>query len=297
MNNLFKGLVIALIFITFITENRVNAQKLPKKVNPSLVPVESLALFVDITEISVAEWLAYMTSVYEKYGEGKELKNTYPLLSKLPEKYHGIFESIENFGVYYNMESEVSFISNMKYQIPEVKGVSVEDVKKILELPICSISYEQVQKYIAWREIIVNMDSKLAKKGIKLKARLISPEEWEKIAGTAGPRHPENKSNYPDSLSLEGCYLINAKYVNPCESTAVELEKYGAGAFGVESYWPDLYGLYNIFGGVAEMSSEKGVAKGGSFAHWVNEGFAGKQQSYSGPEGWLGFRCVFEIAK
>ncbi|MDH5599452.1 MAG: hypothetical protein OEY34_10020, partial [Cyclobacteriaceae bacterium] len=204
LNVVLKGLVLALFFIIPFSENKTIAQKLPKKVSPSLVPIESLDLYMDITEVSVAEWLAYMTSVYEKYGEGKELRNTYPLLSKLPEKYKRIFESMENFGVYYNGESEVSFMSNMKYQLPDVKGMSKEDVTKFLELPICSISFEQVQGYLSWREVVMNIDKKLEKKGIKLKARLITPEEWEKIAVNAGPRHPENKSNYPDSLSTEG---------------------------------------------------------------------------------------------
>ncbi|WP_338792511.1 SUMF1/EgtB/PvdO family nonheme iron enzyme [Bernardetia sp. MNP-M8] len=46
---------------------------------------------------------------------------------------------------------------------------------------------------------------------------------------------------------------------------------------------------------VAEMTSEKGIAKGGSFAHTLEECAADRVQVYDSPQAWLGFRCVGEV--
>ncbi|PIY12828.1 MAG: hypothetical protein COZ18_01160 [Flexibacter sp. CG_4_10_14_3_um_filter_32_15] len=46
---------------------------------------------------------------------------------------------------------------------------------------------------------------------------------------------------------------------------------------------------------VAEMTSEKGIAKGGSFAHTLEECAADRVQIYDSPQAWLGFRCVAEV--
>ena len=53
--------------------------------------------------------------------------------------------------------------------------------------------------------------------------------------------------------------------------------------------------VYNIFGNVAEMTSEKGISKGGSFAHTLEECAADRVQKYDAPKAWLGFRCVAEV--
>lgn len=62
------------------------------------------------------------------------------------------------------------------------------------------------------------------------------------------------------------------------------------------SYKPtSQFKLYNIFGNVAEMTSEKGIAKGGSFYHTLEECAADRVQLYDSPQAWLGFRCVAEV--
>lgn len=43
---------------------------------------------------------------------------------------------------------------------------------------------------------------------------------------------------------------------------------------------------------MAEMVSEKGVAKGGSFTHPLDSCKISIDQYYFQPEVWLGFRCV-----
>jgi hypothetical protein len=55
------------------------------------------------------------------------------------------------------------------------------------------------------------------------------------------------------------------------------------------------YGISDMIGNVAEIISEKGIAKGGSWTHTLEESKITNQQHYSRPENWLGFRCVCEV--
>jgi hypothetical protein len=63
------------------------------------------------------------------------------------------------------------------------------------------------------------------------------------------------------------------------------------------SYWKNSFGMYNMFGNVAEMINEKGICKGGGWKHQIEECRAGKDILYSTPNSWLGFRCVCVITK
>jgi hypothetical protein len=47
-----------------------------------------------------------------------------------------------------------------------------------------------------------------------------------------------------------------------------------------------------MIGNVAEMLAEKGICKGGSFYHALDDCKITGQLTYTQPEPWLGFRCV-----
>ncbi|HET6224738.1 MAG TPA: hypothetical protein VFF27_00570 [Bacteroidia bacterium] len=52
------------------------------------------------------------------------------------------------------------------------------------------------------------------------------------------------------------------------------------------------YTSINIQGNVAEMTSVKGIAKGGSYSQYAKDSYSGAINNYTKPEFWLGFRCV-----
>ncbi len=60
---------------------------------------------------------------------------------------------------------------------------------------------------------------------------------------------------------------------------------------------PNGFGFYNMVGNVAEMVEEKGIAKGGSFAHTQKECDIKNQILYDGPQAWLGVRYACDIRK
>jgi formylglycine-generating enzyme required for sulfatase activity len=60
---------------------------------------------------------------------------------------------------------------------------------------------------------------------------------------------------------------------------------------------PNEIGVADMIGNVAELISEKGVAKGGSWAHELQSCQIKKRQNYIKPEAWLGFRCVCRVTR
>ncbi len=57
-------------------------------------------------------------------------------------------------------------------------------------------------------------------------------------------------------------------------------------------YFPNGFGAYQMIGNVAEITAEKGIAKGGSFMHDLAQCAIDSSISYERPAHWLGFRCV-----
>jgi formylglycine-generating enzyme required for sulfatase activity len=58
---------------------------------------------------------------------------------------------------------------------------------------------------------------------------------------------------------------------------------------------PNGFGVYDMIGNVAEMVREPDIAKGGSWAHHLEESVIRARTTYRKPEAWLGFRCVCEV--
>ncbi len=54
-------------------------------------------------------------------------------------------------------------------------------------------------------------------------------------------------------------------------------------------------GFFNLLDNVAEMTSEPGIAMGGSFHEPNADGKFQKTFTYDGPQAWIGIRCIFEI--
>jgi Sulfatase-modifying factor enzyme 1 len=58
---------------------------------------------------------------------------------------------------------------------------------------------------------------------------------------------------------------------------------------------PNGFKLHHMVGNAAEMVEEKGIAKGGSWVHSVEQCAIKNRLTYSEPTMWLGFRCAAEV--
>jgi formylglycine-generating enzyme required for sulfatase activity len=127
-----------------------------------------------------------------------------------------------------------------------------------LDFPIYSIPFEMALEYANWSaEVITHHSSNTSK--YKFKGRLMTEEEYDELLRIGGPRLPENKSIYPDTLNKEGCIMMNVRYNLTCKSTEEKIKLYGdyQNSVPIWSYNPDKYGIYNLFGNMAEMTMTK----------------------------------------
>lgn len=149
---------------------------------------------------------------------------------------------------------------------------------KYKEHPVVGISYEQALSFCKWRtEMVKLFYARTYHKGLKFCYRLPHREEWEMIA------QMDNWKIRDSSQSL-----LNRSSTSISSSASAPSNIY--------SYKKNPFGLYNLIGNVSEMISEKGLAKGGSWTHEAEKARTGKNQEYSGPQNWLGFRCVAVIS-
>lgn len=103
--------------------------------------------------------------------------------------------------------------------------------------------------------------------------------------------HPAAETAYEMPFNLrENYYLAAGNQVFYCaparEQFPLQLTTAGVA---------NAIGLQHVIGNVAEMTSTKGVAKGGSFKTSVRGLALEARQPYRGPENWLGFRCVATV--
>lgn len=146
--------------------------------------------------------------------------------------------------------------------------------------PVVGISYEQALAFCKWRTERVREYYAIAyKKSLNIEYRLPSREEWELISNNGGGVFSNGGKT---EKGLFRCnYLHQDSLISEADLT-----------MPVCSYNKNLFGLFNTIGNVSEMISEKGISKGGSWRHRLEECRPGKDIAYSRPEAWLGFRCV-----
>lgn len=163
--------------------------------------------------------------------------------------------------------------------------------------PVVNITHEAAVAYCEWLTEQYNQQHPTGKTVL---FRLPSEQEWRYAAGSKNEKaitpFPNDQilTNDPKSLGIKtdasSCYLGNIK-TGP-------MRYHDDGGFHmlkVDSYIPNALGLYNTFGNVAEMTSTKGVIKGGSWADLFTECTFDKNATYAAPDPRIGFRMMIEV--
>ena len=218
------------------------------------------SLFVDITEISNASWKEYMHWNIKVYGKDSE-------------EYEKIIPDtsiwVGEFG-----DLKTSYFNDLKY----------------LNYPVVGITYDQAVKYCEWRSHQVNVLYYILGNKVKFnpdstypgvpklyKYRLPVKEEWLEIASV------ELKPRHKKKLSKKNMLVGNFK--SNTRSTII---------VPVDSYYPNMLGVKNMYGNVAEMTSVKGIALGGSWKDDIEDFNITDEIKYSQASNCLGFRCMCE---
>ncbi len=252
--------------------------------------------YIATTEVSVGDWMVYMMAT--SFTEGKQpikLGDHYDKISsKLPALEPGRWDHYTISAFLRKSEKNVVVYLYNDCRDP-VQTVSVSEAAwdsiqkyKLMYLPIAGITYEQAMDYMAYKQEAVNSCDFKAKDTFRYECFLPTPEQFQIV---------QTKLDSTNSL---GCNLFN--YVNSLCADCPNGEKYlknpvssrtGKEPTSVLGYYPDPFGLYNFKGNVAEMTSVKGIAMGGSCEHYATEAFDGAKQMYAGSAGWLGFRVWY----
>jgi len=160
--------------------------------------------------------------------------------------------------------------------------------------PVVNISHEAAQLYCEWVTEKVNKRLNTDKKYI---FRL--PEATEFIYAAEG-------GNTCRPYTWKGPFMRNSKGLILCNHLQSNTSEENSGIAGnlndnmdvtapVESYWPNEFGFYNLNGNVAEMTSEKGLALGGSWKDDADHVRNASRSNYTSASPTVGFRIIVTV--
>ena len=272
---------IILAVFTLFSVSLTVAQKMSISNHIKRIDVSTLPLFCDKTEVSNAEYRQYTTWVYATFGNEAYEK-------ALPD----------------------SLVWNSVFGEPFVPVYFRHPAYN--NYPVVGVSYEQALAYAKWRTDKVNekilidrgvlkstpmhgkpnkAEEELSKIALKNAAlveyRLPTPQEWEQMASTErgddwGIDEQDTKSKKQKERDIS---LFNVK-------TDSQNLKRITFTSPVTSFSPQNKKYHHLIGNVAEMTTQKNIAKGGSYRHTLEESKIKNNIAYEKPEAWLGFRCV-----
>jgi formylglycine-generating enzyme required for sulfatase activity len=162
---------------------------------------------------------------------------------------------------------------------------------------VVGVTFEQACDYCKWRTDRVKecVKEQLEKgKGTGLPGnvadlyyRLPSQSEWQRAAyaGLDTAACPFGFEFLNDTVHVDKVNVMKS-YDN-----VVGMD-YGGEPMVSDYALPNRYGFYNMIGNIAEMTGEKGISKGGSWRHYLDQCHIRDSIYYNGPSNWLGFRCA-----
>jgi formylglycine-generating enzyme required for sulfatase activity len=273
-----------LLLILVLLSHVINATAQKNKKNTALsgfhpVQVNGKTLYVAETETTTAQWVDYVKYLSENDG-------ITPADSALvPNRFNRCVSQMF-------MDRKANY-RDTTYK--DSKGRNMLSQVQCGRMPITGISYEQATRYCDYLNSkwgAAEIPIKVGKNYINVVFRLATPEEYLAI-------HEQSKlppKEMASGINEHGCILLNYKHNSWCESNLRLKEQFGyAVPMPVMTFFPDNVALWDVFGNVAEMTSEKGVAMGGSSIHGIAGCQPGVRNIYEGPSYWLGFRVVAEV--
>lgn len=219
-------------------------------------------LFADETEVTNSSWMEYEYWTKAIYGA-----NSKDHLATLPDT--------------------LVWREKLSYNEPYVQYYYRHPAYK--DFPVIGISYEQAIAYCKWRTERVRTHLTIKKDFTHqhFEYRLPTKAEWERLAETSSFVLKNNEKNE------KGKFQLNC--ISPLENENQMPTGTGDIVAPVQSYEKNFLGFYNMLGNVAEMVLENGICKGGSWRNRLEECRVGKNQEYTKPNSWTGFRCVCVI--
>jgi formylglycine-generating enzyme required for sulfatase activity len=278
------------LLLTIILTGCAVFKKGPTKGNPPGTLKINDTLYIDKTEIPNVGWREYL------FYLSNMKKDEYEIESALPDT--SVWNDIKGKP---DTSNQIQILNNpfVEYYFRH-PGYN--------NYPVVGISYEQAVEYCKWRTHVANQADYFRSNNIKdyknhlqdtfpirYYYRLPTQEEWEMVASgnLTATEHPYGYKDVYTKWRGKKSKMFNCIFPgdnpHPSDLHSPNVKTYTA---DVKAFLPNIYNVYNMIGNIAEMISEKGVAKGGSFIHPLDSCKVSINQYYSKPEMWLGFRCV-----
>ncbi len=162
--------------------------------------------------------------------------------------------------------------------------------------PVVNVSYAGTLKFCDWLTEKYNANPK--RKFKKVIIRLPSEKEWMEAA-QAGDTLAQYAWHGKTFFNTKGQAYAN--FSNDIKDTsAVKVQmKVNANQdviAPIDSYWKNDFGIFNMCGNVAEMTNEKGIAKGGSWRNKSEDLQIKAKYVYEGDaQNFIGFRYFVEV--
>ena len=201
----------------------------------------------------------------------------------------------ETFGT--NSEQFARLLPDFKIWKTLLPHLSEEEIKsKFFEsdelalMPLVGITLEQAEAFCEWRTEAFKAELNNMKPQDRVNFpksfvfRLPTAAEWGRL-----------RFLYQDKKMMKRLAKIansNRSAFKSDKSVAMKKMKWVEDVYAVQH---EPVGFFNLFGNVAEMTAEPGVAVGGSYHDGNTKNEFQKIFNYEGAQAWLGIRCVFEI--
>ena len=271
------------------------------KLPPNTVKIDT-NLFADKTEIANIDYREYLFWLKKIYGY-KSHRYQAALPDTLVWEYneyepfyltyfvHPAYDMCPLVGVSYEQAVGYSdWRTNVVYELLLIKK------KKIKAYPQDSTNFFSVERYLSGQYNGVTPD-----KTIPIpRFRLPTETEWIKLSGGEfkKPELGYYGVSIPKKYRKKG-YKIAYWGVFDTKEFRDMLVGSNSIPNPVRVLFKNKWGIYNTIGNVAEMTATKGLAKGGSYQHSLQDCGIDKQILYTIPNCWLGFRnvCSWEFPK
>lgn len=266
----------------------------------------SRSLFAKTTEVSIREYFAFLADLSwmqthgDEYNRNLNPEDFIPDTNFVEPKLRPIYRNfLQQFAIDESsaiLEYELSMRKRNSYSIsiPLKKDKTIE---ALLDFPVTGVTRTQAEQYTQWLSDVYNSNFNNFDYDHLVNFRLPTESEWISLAED-GLSEEMRANHVLDSVNAETCMLFIYKNLDNCKTFDNYMEfSFGGGSVKTVTLNPDWNGLYQVFGNVAEFTSEAGINKGGSFDQTASESKTGNVQNGEGPQPWLGFRVVADRIK